>query len=85
MEWFLECFCIQHMPRNSLPGGQNKLVFAALTKLLKYEYLIELKMILRCATENNNGDFSRLMLAIASAGTQHTCALARCLEFSVRM
>ena len=85
MSAFLLSFCTWHMRAEDLQRGQRNLEDEALTKRSKSDDTIELKVLLRCATESSDGGVSRLKLAITRARSERTCAPARGLESSGRM
>ena len=64
MSAFLLSFCTWHMRAGDLQRGSRNLEDEALTKRSKSDDTIELKVLLRRATQKSNGGVSWLMLAI---------------------
>ena len=84
MSAFLLSFCTWHMRAGYTQRGSRNLEDEALTKRSKSDDTIELKVLLRCATESSDAGVSRLMLAITWVRRERTCAPARGLESSGR-
>ena len=84
MSAFLLSFCTWHMRADHTQRGSRNLEDEALTKRSKSDDTIELKVLLRCATESSDAGVSRLMLAITWVRRERTCAPARGLESSGR-
>ena len=84
MSAFLLSFCTWHMRADNTQRGSRNLEDEALTKRSKSDDTIELKVLLRCATESSDAGVSRLKLAITRARSERTCAPARGLESSGR-
>ena len=76
---------LAHAGRSHTQRGSRNLEDEALTKRSKSDDTIELKVLLRCATESSDAGVSRLMLAITRARRERTCAPARGLDPSGRM
>ena len=74
MSAFLLSFCTCHMRAGYTQRGNRNLKDEALTKRSKSDDTIELKVLLRCATESSDAGVSRLMLAITWVRRERTCS-----------